>query len=271
MTGKQLAKALRSGKRVYGTLIVSPSPRWVDAISGLDLDFVFIDTEHIAIDRIELAWMCQAYRSLNIAPIVRIPSPDPYYASMVLDGGANGVIAPYVETVEQVQALRGAVKLRPVKGKRLQERLKDGKKFEKRLENYLESANRENVLVVNIESVPAMENLDEILKVEGLDAVLIGPHDLSCSLGIPEQYHLKKFDQAVRTIITKARKNNVGAGIHFWHDLKLEISWYKAGANFVVHGVDLLSFLKLTGQELTQIRNALRDGAKSRKKRNINI
>lgn len=64
--------------------------------------------------------MCNAYRALGIAPIVRIPSPDPYYASMVMDGGANDIIAPYVETVEQVKALSGAVKLRPIKGMRLQ-------------------------------------------------------------------------------------------------------------------------------------------------------
>ena len=120
MTGRQLSRALRSGKRVYGTLIVSHSPRWLDVIEKLGLDFVFIDTEHIAIDRIELSWMCNAYRALGIAPIVRIPSPDPYYASMVMDGGANDIIAPYVETVEQVKALSGAVKLRPIKGMRLQ-------------------------------------------------------------------------------------------------------------------------------------------------------
>jgi len=74
MTGRQLSRALRSGKRVYGTLIVSHSPRWLDVIGKLGLDFVFIDTEHIAIDRIELSWMCNAYRAIGIAPIVRIPS-----------------------------------------------------------------------------------------------------------------------------------------------------------------------------------------------------
>ena len=271
MTGRQLSKALRSGKRVYGTCIVSHSPRWLDAIGKLGLDFVFIDTEHIAIDRIELSWMCHAYRALGIAPIVRIPAPDPYYASMVMDGGANGIIAPYVETVEQVKTLSGAVKLRPVKGLRLKKRLENGNKFEKGLENYLEHMNRENVLIVNIESIPAMNNLDEIFKVEGLDGVLIGPHDLSCSLGIPEQYQLKKFDQAVREIFKKARQHNKGAGIHYWSSMKQEIAWYKTGANLIVHGVDLLAFVSSMEKELTHIRKALGDDRQKKNKRNINI
>ena len=116
MNGLEFRKALRGRARVYGTLVVSPSPHWPAAVKAADLDFVFIDTEHIAQDRKELAWMCQAYRALEIAPIVRIPAPDPYQASMVLDGGACGVVAPYVETVEQVQKLVGAVKFCPLKG-----------------------------------------------------------------------------------------------------------------------------------------------------------
>jgi 2-keto-3-deoxy-L-rhamnonate aldolase RhmA len=60
MTGGGLRAALRAGKRVYGPLIVSPSPRWLDTVTGLGLDFVFIDTEHIALDRMALSWMCQA-------------------------------------------------------------------------------------------------------------------------------------------------------------------------------------------------------------------
>ena len=93
MTGRKLGEALRNGQRVYGTLIVSPSPHWPALVSTIGLDFVFIDTEHIAIDRHELAWMCRAYGAMNLAPVVRFPSPDPYQACMVLDGGACGVVA----------------------------------------------------------------------------------------------------------------------------------------------------------------------------------
>ena len=84
MTGKELRQALRDGHTVYGTLIVSPSPHWLAAMRRVGLDYVFIDTEHIVLDRSVVSWMCQAYDALGIAPIVRIPSPDPYAAVQVL-------------------------------------------------------------------------------------------------------------------------------------------------------------------------------------------
>src|SRR6187402_1255357 len=118
--------------------------------------------------------MCQTYAALGLPPIVRIPSPDPYMATMVLDGGAAGIIAPYVESVEQVQALRGAVKLRPIKGQKLQHMLTGGS-VEPALESYVAEGARHRILIINIESVPAMQALDDILAVPGLDAVLIGP------------------------------------------------------------------------------------------------
>ena len=114
MTSKRLRAALHSGARIYGTLIVADSPRWPAQVARIGLDFVFIDTEHIALDRGRLSWMCQTYAALGLVPIVRIPSPDPYAATMALDAGAAGIVAPYVETVAQVKALHGAVKLRPI-------------------------------------------------------------------------------------------------------------------------------------------------------------
>ncbi len=260
MIGRELAQALREGKRVYGTLIVSTSPKVVPVMQSSGLDFVFIDTEHIPIDRATLAWMCQAYRAAGLPPLVRIPNHDPYEACKVLDGGACGIIAPYIETAEQVQRLRGAVKLRPLKGKRLEEALGQTGALEPALEVYLEDNNADNLLIANIESVPGLENLDEILAVPGLDAVLIGPHDLSCSLGIPEQYRHPRFDQAVRSILTKARAAGVGAGLHYWFGFEQEIAWYKeTGANLVLHAGDLNVFGQALHSEYLELRHALGD------------
>ncbi len=239
MDGRELAESRRSGRRVYGTAILSPSPRWVGAVRGSGLDFAFIDTEHIAIGRETLSWMCQAYGALGIAPIVRVPKPDPFEATKVLDGGAQGVVFPYVESADQAQALRGATKLRPLKGRRLQRVLDGAEELDPELADYLERRNASSVMVVNIESVPAVEALDEILAVPGLDAVLIGPHDLSCSLGIPERYDHPQFDEAVHTIIAKARAAGVGAGIHFWARLDQEAAWLKAGLNLLIHSSDI--------------------------------
>lgn len=257
MNGKQLSETLKTGGRVYGTLVVSTSPHWLKAIEGANLDFVFIDTEHIALQRTTVAWMCQAFAGAVVAPIVRIPAPDPYQAAMMLDGGAAGVVAPYVETPEQVRQLRGAVKLRPLKGRRLEEALR-GQALEKELASYLADRNAGNILMLNIESVPAIEALDEILGVEGVDGVLVGPHDLSCSLGIPEQYQHPRFDDAVRTIISKCRGREVGVGVHaFWDDLDQQVEWARAGANVILHSGDILLVQRALREDLSRIRKAL--------------
>ena len=119
MTPSQLSAALHEGRYVFCTLTVAASPRYPDVLRGSGVDFVFIDTEHTALDRIALSWMCQTFSAMGIPPIVRIPAPDPYAATMVLDGGAAGVIAPYVETAQQVRDRVGPFKDRPIRGKKL--------------------------------------------------------------------------------------------------------------------------------------------------------
>lgn len=256
----ELGAALRSGARVYGTLVISPAPSWPTQVKRLGLDFVFLDTEHISLDRHQLSWMCQTYSALGIAPLVRIPSPDPYQATMVLDGGAAGVVAPYVETVEQVKALRGAVKLRPLRGRYLQRIVDGGEEPGVELSQYLKDYNKDHLLIINIESLPAIEALDEILAVPDLDAVLIGPHDLSCSLGIPEQYYHPRFDQAVRTIIRKTRALSVGAGMHFWAGLNQQITWAREeNLNLIIHRADILAFAEYMSREISCIKEALGD------------
>ncbi|MFZ2339918.1 MAG: aldolase/citrate lyase family protein [Bacteroidales bacterium] len=259
MNGKELREALRSGKRVYGTMIVSPSPRWIDVISQLNIDFVFIDTEHIAIDRHQLSWMCHGYAGKGIVPVVRIPAPDPYQACMAMDAGAKGVVAPYVEKVEEVLQLKGAVKTRPIKGKKLLDFLNGIKPFEPELNEYIEKNNENHVLIINIESQAAIDHLDEMVRVPGLDAVLIGPHDLSCNLGVPEQYDHPVFKKAVEKIFMTARSAGIGAGIHvFYNDsVKWEIEWAGKGANLILHSGDINRFSQVIHDDISTLRKAL--------------
>jgi 4-hydroxy-2-oxoheptanedioate aldolase len=263
MNGSEFRDALRSGRRLYGTLVASTSPRWVPLLAGMPLDFVFIDTEHITIDREKLSWMCQAYRYAGLAPVVRIASPDPYVACQVLDGGACGLIAPYVETAAEVRELVGAVKRRPVKGAKLRAALSGSTPFEPALESYVAAHNRAHSLIVNIESAPALAALDEILAVDGLDGVLIGPHDLSCSLGQPERYDTPEFEAAVTAIFRRARAAGVGAGIHSWMPAAREAAWCAAGANFIIHSSDIIATRDTLTAEIDALRRLLGDQRRS--------
>jgi 4-hydroxy-2-oxoheptanedioate aldolase len=175
---------------------------------------------------------------------------------MVLDDGAAGVVAPYIEQAEQVQQLRGATKLRPLKGQRLNDALA-GKPLPGDLANYAPGLNENNLLIVNIESVPAVENLDRILDVPGIDSVLIGPHDLSCNLGKPEQYDDPTFLKTAETIFAKARAKGIGAGIHAWGDTASQARFVNMGANLLIHKADITFFKNGIRDELAEIREKL--------------
>lgn len=259
MNGASLKEALRAGRRVYGTCVLSPSPLWPGMIAGSGLDFVFIDTEHIPLDRAQVSWMCQTYAAKELAPIVRIPAPDPYTACEVLDGGAAGVVAPYLERISDIQALRGAVKYRPLKGQRLERVLSGENQLDPVLEQYLGNYAADKLMVVNIESTPAIEALDDILDVPGIDALLVGPHDLSISLGIPEQYQHPTFTRAITTIIEKGRSRGVGVGFHYSFGIDDAVAWAKAGANLIVHSSDYFLVRDALRKDLRYLHEALGD------------
>jgi 2-keto-3-deoxy-L-rhamnonate aldolase RhmA len=259
MTGSEFLQQLRGGRRLYGTAVASCSPLWPPAVKRAGADFVFIDTEHTPLDRGTVAQMCLAYSALGLPPLVRPPSPDPYEACQVLDAGAAGVLAPYIEDPEQVSKLVGATKMRPLKGERLEEALKDRSRLGPELDRYLENRNRDNFLMINVESLPALERLDQILAVPGLDGVIIGPHDLSVSLGVPEQYRDPRLEKALEEIISKVRAKDLGVGIHFPADHELQIKWARRGLNIILHSSDVLLFQRSLGTDIAAIRQTLGD------------
>ena len=254
-----LLQKLKNGENIYGTCIVSTSPVWTKVVGNAGLDFVFIDTEHIPIDRNELTFMCATYKALGITPIVRIPSPDPYRACMVRDAGAVGVIFPYVETVDQIKDLVGATKYRPLKGERLQKVLSGAEQLEPELAAYLENYNNGSLSIVNIESLAAVANLDALLAVPGLDAVIIGPHDLSINMGLPEQYEHPDYVAVVIDIIHRTRAKGLAAGIHFPGNPDRQIRYMKEGLNIVLHSSDMFLFSQKLNEDMIKIKTAAGD------------
>ena len=187
MNGEQLKVKTKQGGVVYGSMIsMGRNPRWTSAISDLGLDYVVIDMEHAPRGRAEVADYLVAIQSTDVVPIVRIPIPDSHYVAMALDAGAHGVLAPYCETVEEVREVIGACKYRPLKGAGVRRVVEEGVFPSEQSRKYLEDLNRNSVCIIGIESVPAIENLDKILDVNGIDAIFVGPNDLTISLGIAE-------------------------------------------------------------------------------------
>lgn len=238
MTGEQLKEVLKNRGVVYGTMLsLCRNPRWARVLGGLKFDYIIVDTEHSPFSRGEVADFVAMLQRVDTVPIVRVPTPDPHYVSMAIDAGAHGVLAPYCETVEQVKGVVGAAKLRPMKGGLLKKAIDTDEYPSDELKAYLKNFNKNSLVMIGIESVPAVDNLKAILQVDGIDVIFVGPHDLSVSLGIPEKYSHPSFEKSVRHIIKVCDSKNIPVAIHL-HNVESSSKWIKEGMRFVLFGSD---------------------------------
>jgi 2-keto-3-deoxy-L-rhamnonate aldolase RhmA len=255
MNGNELKEVLRSGGKVYGTMLtVARNPRWVPLLNDVGLDYVIIDTEHNPRSRGELGDFLTMWNTIDVVPIVRIPIPDSHYVTMAIDAGAQGVLAPYCETVEQVQEVIGATKWRPLKGKAVQDLVATGKEVSEASTTYLNNRNKNNVAIIGIESVAGIENLDNILQVPGIDGIFVGPNDLSISLGIPDDYNNPKYIEAVKHIIQISEAKGVPVLVH-QQSMDLSEYWAGNGARFILHGTDRRALVEGFKSEFAALRN----------------
>lgn len=261
MIGQDFRNALHQGNPLYGTLLTSTSPKSFDVVLSLHLDFVFLCTEHVAYNPETLSWMCRAFKAAGINPVVRILEPSPYLATQALDAGAGAILVPYVEEVEEVLSLIGAVKYRPLKGKKLARILHGEEKPSDELAQYLTHHNRNNSLLLNIESEAAVKNLEHFAQIPtldglGVDGFVIGPHDLSTSYNMPEKYDSEAFLSLSTSIIKKAKSLGISVGGHTGYrgSLELQKRWVQAGANIILHCSDMLLFADKLQADLNELR-----------------
>ena len=230
--------ALRGGERVYGTMFVQTRVGNGDhRLREMGLSFVIVDNEHAPYSRGETAAWMRKLAGNGIVPIVRVPIPASHYVTMALDAGAHGVLAPYVERVEQVQEVVGAAKYLPLKGEAVTRVVTRGEFPSEDTRQHLEQRNRNNFLVIGIESVAAMERLDDLLSVPGVDAAFVGPNDLSIQLGVPADYHHPRYLEAVDRIYGTCKARKVPLVIHFF-TYEMAQPWIGRGIHFILFGSD---------------------------------
>lgn len=266
MVGINFRNALRAGKNVYGTQISSTSPKMFDSVISLGLDFVFFCNEHVPYNPETLSWMCRAFKAAGVNPLVRILEPSPFLATQALDAGASAILVPYVEEIEDVIALVGAVKYRPLKGRKLMRILHGEEKPTEELKQYLIKHNSNNALILNVESQKGLESMNEFIGIQtldgpGVDGLIIGPHDLSISYGMPEQYRSQAFLDLSCGIIKNARSKGVAVGGHsgYRDSLDLQLAWAKAGATILLHCSDAYLSANQLNNDLNQIKKCVGD------------
>jgi len=175
-------------------------------------DYICVDTQHGMIDYSDSWEMLQAVNLGTATPLVRVPWNEPGVIGKSLDAGARGVIVPMVNTREQAEAAVRACRYAPVGGRSV------GPTRVLRQEGpgYVSEANADTAVIPMIETVEALHNLDDILSVPGLDAIYVGPSDLSLSLGLPPANNdgTPAFDEAFDAILDGCRRHGVIPGCH---------------------------------------------------------
>ncbi|HEY8599875.1 MAG TPA: aldolase/citrate lyase family protein [Thermomicrobiales bacterium] len=238
MNGAELRKAMHGGERVFGTMTsFVRNPRWAGIYSRLGFDYVIVDTEHSPTNRSEAADLAAAFAGVGICPILRVPNTHPHETLEGLDAGFHGVLVPYCEQAEEVRAVIAAARLRPLKGA-LHDQIRDGKAtLNEQTKAYLDRRNADSVIIIGIESQAAIDNLEDILKVDGIDAIFIGPNDLSITLGVPDDYANPLYVEAHEHIIATANKYGLPAGGHMFRQDLVEF-WMQKGSRFILYNSD---------------------------------
>ena len=172
MNATKLKRTLKSGGHVFGCMLSQmASTRFEQVLSGSTLDYAIIDSEHGSRDRTEIQNLCGMLRRADITPVVRVPIPKTEWVAMALDAGTAGVLVPYCETVEEVQAVVATAKWHPLKGEYLRRAVEENKLPSPDTKKYLQNRRKENFVIIGIESEPAYSNLDAILDVGGIDGM----------------------------------------------------------------------------------------------------
>lgn len=196
------ARRVRDGELLIGTIVGSAAPEVIEVLAGSGLDWLFIDGEHGSFGVGDLA---PILRAAGACPcLVRIPGHDPAWVARALDAGAAGIIAPRVDDAEQAAAIISAAKYPPAGRRGVGLGRAHG--FGLRFTEYLGRANGEILVILQAESRAAVENIDAIITVPGVDAIFIGPYDLSASLGCTGEVDSPSVTAAVDRVMGACRR-----------------------------------------------------------------
>ncbi len=251
-----LKQLLKEKKLSIGSWISFGFTQTCEIMARAKFDWLVIDMEHSSINTSECLKLIQIIESNNVFPIVRVGSNEPLLIKKALDAGAHGIIVPMVNTAEQAGKAIDSI-LYPPKGNRgvgLSRAQNYGFSFEK----YKEWAEKEIVFIPQIEHYKGVNNIYEILDLEHVDAILVGPYDLSGSLGHPGNWNHPKVLDAIDKINSALNKSKKPFGFHVVHKDRLEMqNRINQGYRFIAYGVDMVFFSDLIYNESHFIKNKL--------------
>jgi len=237
-----LKQKLKNNELTIGSWIMIGHPVSVEVMVLAGFEWLVVDIEHTSIDLQTLENLIRAIQANNIKALVRVSKNEEVIIKRVLDMGADGIIVPMICSKEDALNAVNYAKYPPIgqRGVGLYRASAYGTKFEE----YKKYVNEELVIIAQIEHINAVNNIDEILQVKGIDGTLIGPYDLSSSLGYPGAFERDDVKNAIQKVLEACKNHNIPSGFHVIdtnvESLKEKI---KEGCTFLAYAIDYF-FLK---------------------------
>lgn len=207
-----LKRRLQNGDVVVGPFVIVPSMTMVDTLGYSGMDFCIIDTEHGPIDMQTATDLVIAAQGTGVAPIIRVGDNDERLILRALDIGSDGVQVPQINNVDDARRVVHAAKYAPIGERGLSIFTRAGNYFRDAGENHTDNQNADTMVVVHIEGQRGLNNLDEIMTVDGIDVLFLGPYDISQSLGMPGDVRNPVVEKALQEAAGKARAQGRAVG-----------------------------------------------------------
>ncbi|MBI3831748.1 MAG: aldolase [Planctomycetes bacterium] len=244
MIENKLKKILKAGGTAVGTMVCDTrTPGIAQALAVAGFDFFILDTEHGSYSLETVSDMMVTARLAGITPIVRVPDHEYPFIARTMDAGALGIMAPRIKTQAQVEKIVRCVKYPPI-GERGMNAARTNTDYRGvKLSEYAAKANAETMVIAQIETREAVEDIDNILSVPGVDAALMGPTDLSMSLGTQDLAHPKVAEYIQKTL-DGAKRRGIPCGTHTadmenlksWRDKGMKLLLYNYDFGFILSG-----------------------------------
>jgi 2-dehydro-3-deoxyglucarate aldolase/4-hydroxy-2-oxoheptanedioate aldolase len=254
MRPNQLRATLSAGKPAFGTMIQELTSTVVPILlAHAGYDFAFIDMEHGPFSLESATELIRTLRLTGLTPLVRVPDGQYHLISRVLDAGAEGFMVPRVETRAQVEYIVSCAKYPPV-GKRGASIAKGHNDFQKAdLYEFTQTMNRENLVILQIERKEAVDAIDDLLSVPGVDAVIIGPKDLALSIGRPQDFNDPETQAAIAKVLESGLRHAVHVGLHT-AQISTLLEWYQKGMRLLTWSTDLEMLKTASESGLSQLK-----------------
>ena len=254
---KNLKEKLKLNELTIGSWITLAHPAIAEIMADAGFDWLVIDLEHSVITIREAEELIRIIELKGITPLVRLTSNNSDQIKRVMDAGAHGVIVPMVNSREQAQSAVEAVKYPPI-GKR-GVGLARAQKYGFGFEEYSKSINNRSVIIAQIEHIDAVNNLEDILTVEGIDGTMIGPYDLSGSMGKPGRYEDSDIKIVLEKYETISKKMNKIMGYHVIEpDYNMILEKIEKGYAFIAFSTDFLFLGNICRNQMQNLKGGLR-------------